>query len=111
MTVSFDTSVSSSQQSVDQRRERNLKRTQWVLLAWQLSGLVAVLAYCSAFVRQQRVGFLQSAATTALLAGGVMFAGFIIGFLFGIPKTRQDQSDTTGATAPQSLQAAASPNT
>jgi len=109
MTIGRDSLT--AQPSAEERRERNLKRTQLVLLAWQLSGLAGILAYCAALAGTD-TGFLRPAATSSLLAGGLMFAGFVIGFLFGIPKTRQEQSapNITGTTVPEAAQGV-SPNT
>jgi len=109
--IGTDKTVPAALAPAENRRERNLKRTQWVTLAWQLSGLVAILAYCAALTHTG-TGFLRPAATSCLLAGGLMFAGFVIGFLFGIPKTRQEQpsGDVAGAQSTATTQAVA-PNT
>jgi hypothetical protein len=40
-----------------------------------------------------------------------MFAGFVIGFLFGIPKTRQEQSQTNASGTPSSAAQGVVPNT
>ena len=67
------------------RKQRLVDR---IVLAWQLCGLAAVLAYSAYLHPWPSRAALRPAAVGALLAGGITFLGFITGLLFGIPKTR-----------------------
>jgi hypothetical protein len=75
---------------------RNQTKLNAVLFAWQMCGLVAILAYSAYLHPWSSRAPLRPAVIGCLLAGGVMFVGFIVGLLFGIPKSRLD-GDTSGA--------------
>jgi hypothetical protein len=73
-------------------RLRNRKITQAVLFTWQILGLAAVIAFASAGDHSANKTWCRPVVIASLLAGGAMFAGFIVGFLFGIPKSRSDSA-------------------
>jgi hypothetical protein len=77
----------------------NLKLTSRVLTLWILGSLFSVLMWCAAF--RPGGGILPDFAKTvsafgqaSIVAAGAFAVGTFFGFLFGIPKTLQDQSGT-----------------
>lgn len=82
-------------------KEASVLRDQYlverIIFVWHMCGIIAVLAYSAYLHPWPSRAALRPAVIGALLAGGVMFVGFIVGLLFGIPKSRF--GDESGAAA------------
>ena len=81
--------------------DANLKLTSRVLTLWILGSLLSVLMWCATLdagggilpdVRKTINAFGQA----SVVAAGAFAVGTLFGFLFGIPKTLQDQNGVTG---------------
>jgi hypothetical protein len=72
-----------------------------VLAAVMAAGFLCALIYAARSKAEQ--GFLSVASVSLLLAGASTFVGGLLGFLFGIPRTLQQE----GANAPVEANAAA----
>jgi len=68
-------------------RTKNQRQTDRVAFAWQIAGLVYVLAYSAYLHPWPSRAALGPAAVGALLSGGILFVGIVVGLLFGIPKS------------------------
>jgi hypothetical protein len=98
--------------TVPQRREFNRRLTQKILFAWQICGLIAIVGFSAAIEpwSLSSPAGLRPVMMAALIAGAAMFCGFIVGFLFGIPKSRSlDVIATNDATRSGEVQL--TPNT
>lgn len=73
-----------------------------VVFSWQMCGLAAVLAYSAYLHPWPSRAALRPAVIGCLLAGGVMFLGFVVGLLFGIPKSRVGGEDPSAASPQRS---------
>lgn len=81
------TSIFKQPQTDHEWRRRNRRVTNAVVFTWQLLGLLAVLWYSTSLGPKSGAAPIRAAVVGSLVAGGMMFLGFIIGFLFGIPKS------------------------
>ncbi|MEA2344535.1 MAG: hypothetical protein QOF63_2704 [Thermoanaerobaculia bacterium] len=84
-------------------RTRNRRVTNAVVFAWQVLGLVAVLWYASSFGPRSGVATIRAGVVGSLLAGGMMFLGFVIGFLFGIPKSHVEEGASSTSRSASNL--------
>jgi hypothetical protein len=83
---------------IDERldRYRMMDRLQIAVAA----GLLFVFLYSIVFVRSG--GFWAILGVGMLTAGGSLLAGFLLGFIFGVPRTSKDASNTPSSGQPQS---------
>jgi hypothetical protein len=69
---------------------RNVARTGVALILCGITGLVLVFSYGQPFA-------WSVAVTAVIVSAAALGTGFLLGFLFGIPRSRQDTSATTAS--------------